>query len=237
MPHDHKLDPYDPDSWRQALDGLEAARCSLAPAWPRERLLQGEPRDLLLLRADSLARAARATGSRLWIEVGADPAALGLLRAHGVELGQAPNAPLLAPWNGGNVPGVRSVQRIPVPGGRDAAWMLEAYLAWLHRLPGIRVRRDEAGVSFHGAGLELLSFGPPQRSENRAWLTLSGGRLASPRAAEPSSLELRVLPDGAQALMAVHHYQPSLPWPLYRASQAPIHLWAVAGYARSLEER
>jgi hypothetical protein len=236
MPHDHKLDPYDPDSWRQALEGLPAARCSLAPAWPRERLLQGDPLDLLLLRADSLARAARATGARLWIEVGADPAALALLRAHGLELRQAPDAPLLAPWSGGNVPGVRSVQRLGVPPDHDAKALMERYLAYLHGLPGVQVQRDEDGVRFLGGGLELLRFEPVQLEDGRAWMILRGGRLAHQHPSEPGVLELRVLPGGEHALIAVHHFRPSLPWPLYRATQAPVHLLAVAGFNRSLAE-
>ncbi len=233
----HQLDPYDPDSWRRALEGLPAARCSLAPVWPRERLLQGEPGDLLLLRADSLARAAQDSKASLWIEVGADRQVLDLLRAHGVTLTPAPDAPLLAPWSGGNVTGVRSVQRLSVPSGRDAAWLLDAYLDWLDGLPGIRVRRTASEIGFHAAGLRALHFGAIQRSEGRAWLPLLGGRLSSEHKGDPCSLELRLLPGGREAMIAVHHYRPSLPWALYRATQAKVHLLAVEGFSRSLEGR
>ncbi len=232
---DHLLDPYDPDSWRRALEGLAAARCSLAPVWPQERLLQGDPRDLLLLRADSLARAAADSGAVLWIEVGADPHALALLRAHGVSLAQAPDANLLAPWNGGNVPGVRSVQRLSVPNGRDATWLLDAYLTWLGDLPGVRVRKGPSEVRFEAAGVALLRFGPAQESEGRAWLPLLGGRLSVNHPGDPGRLELRHLPGGHGAMIAVHDYKPRLPRALYRATQAQIHLHAVEGFARSLE--
>jgi len=228
------LDPYDPDSWRSALGGLRAARCSLAPVWPRERLLQGEPGDLLLLRADSLARAASSSGATLWIEVGGDPDALALLRAHGVALTPVQDGPLLAPWNDGNAPGVRSVQRLTVPDGRDAPWLLDAYLDWLDGLPGVRVERGPSELCFHVSGVRALRFGAGQLSPTRAWLPLVGGRLASNHPQDPGSLELRLLPGGREALIAVHHYRPRLPWTLYRASQAQAHLLAVAGFARFL---
>ncbi len=237
VPQDHQLDPYDPASWRQALEGRRAARCSLAPVWPGERLLQGEPEDLLLLRADSLARAAREVGAKLWIEVGANPSALSLLRGYGLQLELVPDAPLLGPWSGGNVTGVRSVQRLSVPEGRDAAWLLEAYLGWVDGLTGVRVRRGEAGTSFDLLGLEVLRFGAHQHSEGRAWLELHGGRLAANHPGAPGSLELRLLPGGREALIGIHHFRPSLPWALYRLTQARAHLLVVDGFARSLARR
>jgi hypothetical protein len=234
MPNDLSLDPYDPASWRRALAGLPRARCSLAPVWPAERLLQGSAEDLLTLRADSLARAARAEGSAVWIEVGADPLVLALLEAHGVRITRAPDAPLLAPWCGGNTPGVRSVQRLAVPPGRDAAWLLGAYLDWVDRLAGIRVRRATDQTRFEAAGLTALRFGPVESTGDRALMPVLGGHLCANHTGNPSTLELRLLPDGRQALMAIHGYQPSLPWTMYRLSQAPIHVRVAEGFARSL---
>ena len=40
---------------------------------------------------------------------------------------------------------------------------------------------------------------------------------------KPQRFEFRKLPDEDEFIMALHDFTPSLPWPIYRLTQAPIH--------------
>ncbi len=229
------LDPYRVSAWRRRLGGLTHARCSLAPPHPPERLLQGEPADLLALRADSLGRAASTTGTAVTLDGAPDGQARSLIEAHGVSVVATGDGPALGPWGDGSPPGVRSVQRLTVPPGRDAAWLCDAYLGWVDRLPMVGVRARPDRVDFLLGGVSILTFTPRIRGPSRTQLTLVGGRLARNSAGVPGSLEVRLLPDGVHALIGVHDYLPTLPWPAYRATQAVLHPLVVAGFAASLE--
>ena len=228
------LDPYRISGWRHALGGLVGARCSLAPMTPSERLVQGDPGDLLLLRADSLGRAAAATATAVHLVDAADPRARAVLDAHGVRASDDRTAPMVAPTLRGSRAWVRSVQPLPLPPGRDAAWLMEAYLDWVNRLPLVTVVRDERGTAFTVRGSDVLRFGHAQTSPDRVWLPLIGGRLAANTPRQPGRLEVRVLPGAFGALLAVHDFHPRLPWFAYRSTQATIHPFVVRGFARRL---
>ena len=135
----------------------------------------------------------------------------------------------------------RSVQRMRLPEGRDAAWAAEAYLAWLPRaLRGlIRVHRDPAspGVArfiLAPLGLELLvlTHAPQRSSPDRQLFYVTGGALA--RGTGRARLELRQVLDGRTLLTAVHDFEPRLPWWIYRFSQALFHEWVMAAFRRHL---
>lgn len=135
---------------------------------------------------------------------------------------------------------VRSVQRLPVPPGRDAAWMAEEYMRWLPRAmaPLLAVEvRDGRVVQFRlrGTGTLLLelTYAPHRSTPRRVLLYLTGGRLAA-TARTRGRLEFRLNPDQATALAAIHDFEPSLPWPIYTLTQAPAHLWVMRRFARHL---
>lgn len=137
-------------------------------------------------------------------------------------------------------PTARSVQRLPLPAGRDALWLAREYAAWL---PGamrglVRVVRTERGLDFMALGLPwallALCFRPDRSGPNRALFEVSGGLLAGPAIGFPR-LEFRTLPDGSEALAAVHQFRPRLPWWLYTRSQAYAHLWVMWRFGRHLE--
>jgi hypothetical protein len=127
-----------------------------------------------------------------------------------------------------------------LPAGRDAAWAAAEYARWLPRgLRGlVRVVVDDDGTLrffVAGVGAELLVLAPvPARSApDRQLYFIAGGRLA--RAPQPGRFELRQLLDGRTLLTAIHDYAPSLPWPVYVASQALFHravMWAFARHLR-----
>jgi uncharacterized protein YbjT (DUF2867 family) len=139
---------------------------------------------------------------------------------------------------------VRSIQRLPLPPGRDAAWAAREYARWLPRLfgPAIRVDVDDAG----SCRFTLRPFGPlllhlrlePERSaRDRQLFTIAGGALVRrPRdGAQPGRLEFREVLGGRFLLAAVHDYSPSLPWFVYAATQALVHQEVMRRFGRHLE--
>jgi hypothetical protein len=136
--------------------------------------------------------------------------------------------------------GVRSVQRIPLPPGRDAEWAAHEYMRWLPHgawWAGLSVHVDEqrrATFSLIGTRRPLLelTFAPDRSSRDRQLFYVTGGLLAA--ASARGRLEMRQTPDGHHLLVAIHDYAPRLPWPLYRWSQAIVHRWVMRRFGAHL---
>jgi hypothetical protein len=139
----------------------------------------------------------------------------------------------------GQRPTARSVQRLPLPAGRDALWLTGEFAAWLPLgMRGlVRVARSETGLSFFAVGLPWplleLTFRPDRSGPDRALLEVSGGLLAGKADGFPR-LEFRTIPDHSGALAAVHDFGPRLPWRIYTRTQAYGHLWVMWRFGRHL---
>ena len=136
---------------------------------------------------------------------------------------------------------VRSVQRLPLPRGWDAARAARAYLAWLPRAlwPFLSVEADGERIAFRlrplRAPLLVLELAAERSSASRALFYVRGG-LLSARGAR-GRLELRETPAGDALLAAIHDFEPRLPWPLYVATQALVHLAVMRAFGRHLAGR
>jgi uncharacterized protein YbjT (DUF2867 family) len=136
------------------------------------------------------------------------------------------------------VTGVRSVQRIHLPHGRDAEWAAHEYMRWLPGNAGpLRVDvSDDRVCRFYLAGMARplleLTFARERSSSDRQLFYVTGGLLARPT--PRGRLEFRVTPDGAHLLAAIHEYTPRLPWAIYRWSQALVHRWVMHRFDKHL---
>jgi len=139
---------------------------------------------------------------------------------------------------------VRSVQRLPLPPGRDAAWVAREYTSWLPRFvrPLVQVERDGTLVRLRARGvarplLELELEGARSNPE-RSLFAIRGGWLAAPAASgDLPRLEFRATPDGTHVLAAVQDYRPRLPWWLYRQTQARLHALVMWAFGRHLSRQ
>jgi uncharacterized protein YbjT (DUF2867 family) len=135
---------------------------------------------------------------------------------------------------------VRSVQRLPLPHGRDARWAAEEYLRFLPRFmrPWIRVETDAAGgARFFLARTRLCLLAlelDPGSERDRTEFAISGGALLARAEGPPGSFELREALGGRVLLAAIHDYRPALPWPVYNATQARVHVAVMRGFGRHL---
>ncbi|MBA3452939.1 MAG: NAD(P)H-binding protein [Deltaproteobacteria bacterium] len=138
------------------------------------------------------------------------------------------------------ITGVRSVQRIALPAGRDAEWAAHEYMRWLpHGVsPLLRVEVDDARTCTFFLGrkskrpLLVLTFAHERSASDRQLFYVTGGGLA--QKTERGRLEFRVTPDREHLLTAIHDFLPRLPWWLYRITQALVHRWVMARFGKHL---
>lgn len=136
---------------------------------------------------------------------------------------------------------VRSVQRFLLPRGQTAEWVARKYLSWLpvglRWFLHVEVENDEIfKISLRAARKYPLLI--LQRSIDRSWpdrwlFYIRGGLLARP--GEHERLEFREVLSKRFVLAAIHDFTPRLPWPLYLATQARLHLWVMRSFQRYLE--
>lgn len=125
---------------------------------------------------------------------------------------------------------VRSVQRLPLPPGRDAPFVAREYVAWLPRVlwPFLSAETHARGRTV----LRLRPFGPdllvlravPDRTvTSRVLFRIEGGALSGRSGEANGRLEFREVLGGTVILAAIHDYRPRLPWWLYSSTQAVLH--------------
>lgn len=138
---------------------------------------------------------------------------------------------------------VRSIQRLRLPAGRNAEWLGDHYFAWLGSLmrPFIRTERAPDGswtVRQRPGGMAMLhlTFKPGHSSPERRMYFITGGVLARFLGGRTARLEFRDLLQGQYSMVAIHDFDPSLPWVFYRFTQAVIHGLVMAGFQGHMEQ-
>lgn len=123
---------------------------------------------------------------------------------------------------------IRSIQRIQLPSNLDAKEIASLYISYIQTsLPSlVSVRNDFPYISFctryRSVALLKMKYIERRSRKDRSMFYIRGGFLAS----EPlkfARLEIRLVPSTGATLFAVHDYRPSLPWFLYRSTQAILH--------------
>lgn len=141
------------------------------------------------------------------------------------------------------VPNVRSVQRLPLPPGKDAHWVARHYSQWLPSFfKGlVKVKVDGDGschfyFSFmKNKSLLDLSFSEDRSFNDRPIYYITGGLMAHlNRLPHPGRLEFRGVLQNKYTLVAIHDYVPTLPWFIYNLTQAQLHLWVMHNFRRHL---
>lgn len=139
---------------------------------------------------------------------------------------------------------VRSVQRMPLPGGRTARWVADEYMRWLPRFvwPFLRATVAEGrAVRFALLGLRRwplleLTLAPDRSRPDRQLFYITGGLLVrdADRPDNPGRFEFREVLDRSAIIAAIHDFRPALPWHVYQWTQAVVHLIVMRGFARHL---
>ncbi|MEM7304202.1 MAG: hypothetical protein AAF372_01605 [Pseudomonadota bacterium] len=144
--------------------------------------------------------------------------------------------------SGRKIRDVRSVQRIPLPAGKTAAWASRRYAIWLDRvtppLLAVHFNRRDGILRFRIGPILLLelSLAANRSAPNRVLFYITDGVLLHrERSGLPGRLEFRGVFNGEFLLAAIHDFRPGLPWTLYNLTQAKIHLFVMRSFSRHLQ--
>jgi nucleoside-diphosphate-sugar epimerase len=165
------------------------------------------------------------------------------IRQHGGRLPDNPRAPFFSRHLEGlrSMRSVRSIQRIALPADRDATWVAGHYFRWLPKFawPFVTCEVDERnscriGLRWPRVTLLELTFKPRESARDRRMYYVTGGLLARRPSTGRPRLEFRDVLRGRSTIVAIHDFQPQLPWFLYRATQAGIHLVVMRAFQRHM---
>jgi hypothetical protein len=133
---------------------------------------------------------------------------------------------------------VRSVQRMRLPDAMDAIFVKNEYLRWLEHFtaPIIQVCANESkiqlSVLFGKVTLLELIPSPERSNPDRQLMRISSGLLVDD--GKRGRLEFRVVLNRRFVLVAIHDYKPTLPWFIYKYTQALVHLLVMRKFAKHL---
>lgn len=135
---------------------------------------------------------------------------------------------------------VRSVQRLPALPHHDCQWLVQEYMRWLPRffsnLLRVELSDDQKMVSFHlfllPRPLLVLRYSRDSTADDAQALDIVGGLLAKEK--QTGWLEFNQVCQRKYTLAAIHDFVPSLPWPFYRLTQAPMHHFVMTAFGRHL---
>ncbi len=145
---------------------------------------------------------------------------------------------------------VCSVQRIDIPQGKSVEWVAEAYASWLtgYLRPLVDAKVNSEGsisLSIRPLGIRRwtltlleLKFSHERSFPNRSLFYITGGLLAKRQNGPVNAgrFEFRLVAGRNQVIAAVLDFRPSLPWPIYKITQAPVHAFIMARFARYLKQ-
>lgn len=136
---------------------------------------------------------------------------------------------------------VRSVQRFILPIGMNGNDIAREYMAWLPRFlfPFVIVDViDKEWIHFslftRKFKLLILNWSADRSSDDRSLFYIKGGLLSGKN--DKGRLEFREVLNNKFTLAAIHEYTPSLPWYIYRYSQALVHLFVMKSFGKHLEK-
>ena len=143
-----------------------------------------------------------------------------------------------------SVSDVRSIQRVVLPGNTNADWAARYYLEWLGKSLKALVRMDYDGGNIYRVHLRAsrkpileLTYLPERSSAESTVYHISGGAFTKLGDTHEGRLEFLQIPGTRECVIALHDYLPSLPWFIYKYTQAKVHLWVMAAFRRHLQNQ
>lgn len=134
---------------------------------------------------------------------------------------------------------VRSIQRLVLPPGRDAIWVADEYFNWLPHFFSTLIKVKVVGdiCTFYLIHEEIqiliLKKSNERSTPDRQLLYVVGGLLSGKQ--DRGRLEFRVVLDRKYVMSALHEFRPSLPWWIYKFTQAIVHLIVMRAFGEHLK--
>ncbi|KAB8028073.1 NAD-dependent epimerase/dehydratase family protein [Fluviispira multicolorata] len=136
---------------------------------------------------------------------------------------------------------VRSVQRLFLPDGWNAIDVAQEYTKWLPKFLFFFIRSQIEGeyIHFKLFGIKLLTLyhSTDRSSLDRQLFYIRGGFLVKKPVFPNARLEFRISPHEQSVVAAIHDFYPSLPWYIYRFTQAVAHALVMELFNKFLREK
>lgn len=219
----------------EALKNIDVVIFFEDPIMRLNRLTQGKFYDLYLLIADNIARAAATNNVEQIIYIAdelSDGSIVSILGAYGTNVKET-DTPIRRygknlTYKTKDYNSVRSVQRAPLPPGwtvENVAWY---YFGWLDEIiyDFVNTKIENNTISIYVLDkpkpvLEL-KFNDELSEDDIVIFEITGGSLKKRSTNKAQRFEFRKLPDRDEFIMALHDFEPSLPWLVFKMTQAPI---------------
>ncbi len=134
---------------------------------------------------------------------------------------------------------VRSVQRLSNPSNKSVEWVADAYPKWLPTFLryALTAKEENGEISFQLFALKLLriKYMEERSDDQRKLFFIVGGMLA--KRGDHGWLEFRSVLENRYIIAAIHEFVPSLPWMIYRYTQAVVHLIVMKRFDRFLSSQ
>jgi uncharacterized protein YbjT (DUF2867 family) len=133
---------------------------------------------------------------------------------------------------------VRSVQRVTTLFRSDAKTIAELYFKWLgsffKKVITVHHQGNFYNVNFclFKKPLLVFEYSESRSFEGRELYYIRSGLLVSE--SKRARLEFRDIYQGLYKIIAIHDYRPSLPWYIYKYTQAIIHLFVMRSFGKYL---
>ncbi len=134
---------------------------------------------------------------------------------------------------------VRSIQRLPELQDLTSFVIAKEYMTWLPQffkfVIKVHVSNEVAKFRFMGMTLLELNHITERSNDDRDLFFITGGILCKRR--DHGWLEFRQVNQKKWTLTAIHEFVPTLPWWIYRFTQAPIHEWVMNKFGQYLDKK
>jgi nucleoside-diphosphate-sugar epimerase len=137
---------------------------------------------------------------------------------------------------------VRSIQRLPEQNSVSTTDIADKYMNWLPKFlkSFIKVQDDDQRfIKFNLIGFKrpllILQYVPNDKVNDRAKFLIIGGLLTKTK--DTGWLEFRNILGGKYLLASINEFYPSLPWFVYKFSQAKIHKLTMTRFGAYLTKQ
>lgn len=134
---------------------------------------------------------------------------------------------------------VRSIQRLPNPRQLTQTQIADEYISWLPRVLKffLKAKRSENYVYFSLIGIKKPLLMLKRINDNseleREKFHIVGGLLCAK--IDKGWLEFRLVAGGKYTLVSINEFYPSLPWYIYKFTQAPVHGVVMYAFGKHLQ--
>ncbi|MGK0577426.1 NAD-dependent epimerase/dehydratase family protein [Macrococcus capreoli] len=206
----------------------------LDPTKRSNKLNDATFQDINAISADNFARAAEATNLKAIIYVTGttdDEETINIMKSYKTPV-QITTTPvkrkgIVAQTQNSKTNDVRSIQRTLMPTSWTVERVSQHYFAWLSDMAFdfVEVKSHAGRYDIYAMKKHILSLekDADKSDENRIVYNIIGGVLHHAHQESRARMEFRRLKNTDTLIIALHDYEPTLPWLVYMLTQAPIH--------------